>query len=156
MAGARKIPMHRATTPRGGTARSVPHPGVNGADKNTPTFISPYQPPPSYDDFAADIDPTGWKRVEVAGFPFRVKTPQPQAIDVLSFAWSKHARSDKIAHQSLIDFVARYTHPEDLAEVLGIMADPDDARFEVEQFHELVKQIATVGTARPFWPSLGW
>lgn len=91
----------------------------------------------------------------MAGFDFRVTAPLPEAIDVLSRAWSKHSKAQRIAHATLVDFVSRYTHPDDLAVVLTHMADPDDLSFGSDDFNELVKSIATVGTARPFWPSLG-
>lgn len=154
MGTSRKIPMHRAGSSRGSSARPVPHPGVNGADRNTPTFISPFQPPTGHHDLAADLDPGGWKNVTVAGYPFRVKTPQPQAVSVLSFAWSQHQRNTAIAHETMVDFVTHHTHPDDLGAVLPRMADPDDESFGMDEFTELVKQIVTVGTARPFLPWL--
>ena len=143
--------MHRPRPAAGGGARSVPHPGTSGGAQG-PTFISPFQPPAGYDDLAADVDPLGWKHIEVAGFSFRVRSPQPEAITVLAVAWSKYQRSKSIKTETLVDFVSRYTHPDDLAPVLMAMADPDDERFDTEQFHDLVKGIATVGTARPFGP----
>jgi hypothetical protein len=148
--------MHRPARNVGGASRAVPHPGVGGGANSEPTFVSPFQPPPAHDDLAADTEPHGWKSVHVGDFHFRVRSPQPEAIHVLSMAWSQHQKSERISTGTLMDLVARYTHPDDLAVALMAMADPDDGRFGTEEFHDLVKGIVTVGTARPFWPSLVW
>lgn len=148
--------MHRPARRAGTGSRSVPHPGTGSAADKGPTFISPFQPPPAHYDMAADVDPQGWKTVQAGSLTFRVRTPQPEAISVLSFAWSDHQKSDRIKHETLIDFVNRYTHPDDLVPALMAMADPDDDSFGTAEFNQLVKAIATVGTARPFWPSLAW
>lgn len=137
--------------PRGGgggnAARSVPHPGTSGA--NGPTFISPFQPPPSTTDFYSDtvaMDPQGWHVEHIGGSFWRTRMPTPSAIGLLNEIMDRKGGSQV---QSMNMFLAVHLHPDDLVTMVLRMIDPDDG-FGTDEYQQIYRMVATIGTARPF------
>lgn len=94
-----------------------------------------------------------WKydTVTVNGRVIQARQPQPAAIQAFTMATSKHS-SPKTQNEMVAMFVRNHISPRSYQELLTAMMDPDDA-FTIESFGELMREIATLGTARPTPPS---
>lgn len=144
--------MHRAPARSGGGPRPVSRPGVSGNGDSG--FMSPFQPPPGYDDLAADVDRDAWHEITVAGDVWHVKVPDATAVHVLTIATSRHQKDNRRKLRATHDFIQRYMRPEDFLYMLSRMANPDDKCPDL--LDDMLAGIATVGTARPFLRSRVW
>lgn len=144
----RKVPVPRAPARSGGGGRTVSRPGVS-ADGKGSNFQSPYQPPPSHTDLTGDIaalDPNAWQMVHVADRFWRVKMPTPNALGLLAEIIEQKGGAQL---QAMNMFLSNHLHPDDMAEMLGKLTDPEDP-FGAAEYQELYRATVTVGTARPF------
>lgn len=90
--------------------------------------------------------------ITVGDQQWRVKRPGPQALHVFTIATSGHQTDSLIRSSAIRDFVARHMHPDDYMRALLTMVDPAGG-MDKDTFYDILRGIATVGTARPFRPS---
>lgn len=127
-----------------------------------------FDPPPGNEDLLAQVeeierlnvgveanDPNppsvGYRFVEIAGENIEVRVPNPKSLAVFTAAISKHA-SKNLQNDMIGLFVRRHVSTKSYEHMIYRMMDPDD-EFEMRHFGELMRSIATVGTARPTGPS---
>lgn len=137
------------------TRRSVPAASSSGAQMPVAVFPTP----PGDDDLAAQCDDAdrrrdgGWHEVAVGDWPLRAKVPSPTAINVFQKAISPHIKNQRISQEMTSRFLAQHIHPQDWELLmLGWMTEPD----RTPELGDVLRAVATVGTARPFVQSPGW
>lgn len=89
--------------------------------------------------------------VDLHGRTVQVRVPQPAALQAFSMAVSKFTPV-KTQNDMVALFVRRHISDRSYNELLMAMMDPDDS-FTMEHFGDLMRKIATLGTARPTGPS---
>lgn len=119
---------------------------------------SMFPPPDGNDDLESQINdierlanakPGEWpfETMDVDGFTIEIKKPTTNAIHVLNMATSKHAPKD-VQNDMISRFVKAHTSEASFSTLMERMIDPDDT-FTLENLGEVMRGIATVGTARP-------
>lgn len=113
-----------------------------------------FDPPDGFDDLDGQCQQieTGsrWGEIEVAGRPLRVKRPTPVALNVFTKAISKHSPKG-VQDDMTVLFVRQHLDDDDYEGLMVRMMDPDDD-FTLSHFGEVMRGIATLGTARPTVP----
>lgn len=112
---------------------------------------SPFPPPPGDTDLAAQSDPGRWHDFTVAGIALRGRVPAPTALHVLTTATSPHVRGE-IQNDMTWLFLRDHLHPDSLDAVQYALVDPDSG-WTIARLGEVIRGIATLGTARPSGPS---
>lgn len=122
-----------------------------------PAFESPYKPPSGLSDLMADMEQGSAYpyQCEVSGSTFRHHAVNPNGMVALVTAQSEYNPNKKMRLQQTIRFVHQYIHPDDAAELMIRLTDPDDP-FGVDELYVLMREIGKAGTARPIPPSCRW
>lgn len=85
------------------------------------------------------------------GVTVRARKPGPAALKSLTAATNSKATA-QFRNDMTTVFVQDHLHPEDWERVLVVMLDPASS-FDVRSLGEVMRRIATLGTARPTGPS---
>lgn len=89
--------------------------------------------------------------IDLDGHLIQARMPQPAAIQAFAMATSRHSPA-KTQNEMVAMFVRNHISPRSYQELLERMMDPEDS-FTIDQFGELMRRIATLGSARPTKPS---
>lgn len=89
--------------------------------------------------------------VDLKGRTIQAKKPQTAALMAFTMATSKYTTA-KVQNDMVALFVRNHISDRSYNDLLVAMMDPDDS-FTMEDFGELMRLIATLGTARPTEPS---
>lgn len=95
--------------------------------------------------------PWPYETVELNGHTIQARKPNPAALQAFSMGTSKYT-PQKTQTEMVALFVRRHISERSYGELLEAMMDPDDS-FAIEDFGTLMREIATLGTARPTGPS---
>lgn len=130
---------------------SVPRPVPSTA--TTPSFVSPFHPPPGFADLTSDVaaheDSGSWHTYTRSDRLWRLKVPVPQALHMFVTAVSEFEKSQVRRNAGLTDLIQRHMHPDDFLTMLTAMVDPDDP-FDDADMIGLMRAVVTTGSARPF------
>jgi hypothetical protein len=115
-----------------------------------------FEAPTGYTDLDSQVDDIlegsqRWHVLTVEGVDLRVRKPAPTAIKALNAATGKSS-SAELRKDSMTLFVQHHLHPEDWESLLVRMLDPGQS-FSTATLGEVMRRIATLGTARPTVPS---
>lgn len=126
------------------------------ASPSTPLPGITYDPPPGDVDLYSQVedldDGAGrWQDITVKGVTVRACKPGPAALKSLTAATNSSA-SAVFRNDMTTLFVQQHLHPDDWERVLVLMVDPAED-FDIRSLGEVMKSIATLGTARPTGPS---
>lgn len=118
-----------------------------------------FEAPTGFADLDSQVDDVieggqRWHVLTVEGLTLRVRKPAPTAIKALNAATGKGS-SAELRKDSMTLFVQHHLHPEDWELMLVTMVDPEQA-FSTATLGEVMRRIATLGTARPTVPSSRW
>lgn len=92
-----------------------------------------------------------YETIEVKGHQIQVRKAKASAGAALGILSSRHVALDKQNDATLL-FCQRHTSARTFAELMDAMLDPDD-EFDMPDWSEVVRQIATQDTGRPTKPS---
>ncbi|TCN51772.1 hypothetical protein EV641_109163 [Rhodococcus sp. SMB37] len=127
---------------------------------HTPPAASPaFEAPTGFDDLISQVEDIleggdRWHTITVEGATLRVRKPQPTAIKALNAATGKGS-SAELRKDSMTLFVQHHLHPADWEMILVWMVDPEQS-FSAASLGEVMRRIATLGTARPTVRSSRW
>lgn len=130
-----------------------------------------FDPPPGHDDLASqvlelhrgnspdayatpppiELGPWSGEVIEVAGREIQVRKPRPEALHAFSMAVSRYSPPE-IQNNMVALFVRSHMSIESYEQLLYRMMDPDDT-ITMDHLGEVMRKIATLGTARPTGPS---
>ena len=124
----------------------------NPGDSAVSNAPSPFPPPPGDDDLAAQSDPDRWHDFTIGGITLRGRVPPPQALHVLRTATSGHVRAEVQTDMTWL-FLRDHLDEPSVDRIMAAMIDPDTT-WDMTRLGEVIRAIATLGTARPFvpWP----
>lgn len=85
---------------------------------------------------------TRFVKVEKFGALWRIRKPQQAAVSAVMFGTSRYA-PEQVQMDSMMRFLTRHMHEDDLSEMLERMSDPDDADLGhgIEGMSELFQEI---------------
>lgn len=89
--------------------------------------------------------------VTIKGREIQIRAPKTSALQAFGLATTKGVPIEQ-QNRALGQIVRKHISAKSFEELQDAMMDPDDP-FEMEDFQELVKEIATRGTGRPTGPS---
>lgn len=126
---------------------------------HTPPPSPAFEAPTGFDDLMSQVDDIlhggdRWHTLTVEGMTLRVKKPAPTAIKALNAATGKGS-SAELRKDSMTLFVQHHLHPADWEMMLVWMMDPEQS-FSTATLGEVMRRIATLGTARPTVRSSRW
>ena len=107
---------------------------------------------PVLDEFGKPVPKWRHEFLHFDGVHLEVRKPKPQALQAFSLAVSTHTKA-KTKNDMIGLFVKNHLSDASFAFLLSQMMDPD-SDFTVARFGDLMREIATLGTARPTQPSL--
>lgn len=103
------------------------------------------------DDEGKPVPKWAHDTIDLDGHKIQARMPQPAAIQAFAMATSRHSPV-KTQNEMVAMFVRNHISPRSYQELLERMMDPEDS-FTIDQFGELMRRIATLGSARPTKPS---
>lgn len=103
------------------------------------------------DDDGKPVPKWPHETVTIKGREIQIRAPKPSALQAFGLATTKGVPIDQ-QNRALGQIVRKHISARSFEELQDAMMDPDDP-FEMEDFQELVKEIATRGTGRPTGPS---
>ncbi|MFD3426146.1 hypothetical protein [Nocardia fluminea] len=89
--------------------------------------------------------------VTIKGHVIEIRAPKTTALTAFSLVNTKGVSADK-QNAVMSQLLRNHISAKSFEELQDAMMDPDD-EFEMDDFQELVKEIATRGTSRPTVPS---
>lgn len=122
------------------------------ASSHLPPPAPAFDPPPSDADLYSQVDdieegPGRWHEITGQGFTVRARKPAPTALKALGAATSSSV-SKQMQSDMVTVFVQHHLHPADWEMLLVWMMDPA-VDFDMKSLGEVMRRIATLGTARP-------
>ena len=112
---------------------------------------SPFPPPPGHDDLGSQADPARWHDFTVAGLALRGRVPSPAGLHAFTTATSPHVSATIQTDMTWI-FLRDHLHPDSVESIMSVMIDPDSG-WDTARLGEVIRVLATLGTARPFGQS---
>lgn len=129
------------------------------ASTASPSPSPVFEAPTGFADLDSQVDDIlegggRWHLLTVEGLTLRVRKPAPTAVKALNAATGKGS-SAELRKDSMTLFVQHHLHPDDWELLLVTMVDPEQS-FSTATLGEVMRRIATLGTARPTGPSSRW
>lgn len=103
------------------------------------------------DDAGKPVPKWTHETVMIKGHAIQIRAPKTSALQAFGLATAKGVPVED-QNRALGMIVRKHVSAKSMQELLDAMMDPDDP-FQMEDFQELVKEIATRGTGRPTGPS---
>lgn len=109
-----------------------------------------FDPPPGNDDLASQVFGDEYT-IAVGGETIAVKRPNARALHVFTTAISRHAPKESQNNMVAL-FVRDHMSETDYERLLARMIDPDETSVSLADLGRVMREIATLGTARPTGP----